>query len=65
MGLNGVKRGETRVTRKMGVSKEGEGGGEEGGEGKEEKERRRRYHDGGTTYKKGKIGLLSRWTMEG
>ena len=30
-------KGLTRVTRKMGVSKEGEGGGEEGGEGKEEK----------------------------
>ena len=53
-------KGLTGVRREMGCPKK-----EKEKDEKEEKERRRRYHDGGTTYIKGKTGLLSRWTMEG
>ena len=66
-GFTGLKR-LTRVTREIGVSKEGEGGGEEEGEGGGEEERKDVTIAGRTDKQmneQGKIGLLSQWTMEG
>ena len=58
-GVHGLKR-LTRLTREIGVSKEGEGGGEE-----ERKDVTIAGRTDKRTNEQGKIGLLSQWTMEG